>query len=171
MRGPFAVHFTGKLAVAVVFISMQGIPVRVFHQNQATAGIIGVAVARAIVGSGVIGFGLYLFCKVSVRVIKTPFHAAVRITDADAVPVRVILIAGSFAFVSFFGIADRVDSVCDVPVKVAEYPLMLLQGGYDIHHPLQEITAGLIPALILLPLQRRRYSTKPPQKPPPGSAP
>ena len=36
----------------------------------------------------VIGFGLYLFYQVPARVIKTPFHAAVRVTDADAVPVR-----------------------------------------------------------------------------------
>ena len=101
---PLAVHFMGYLTVAVVFISMQGVPFRIFHQNQTAAGVIGIAVARAVVSGSVIGFGLYLFYHISVRVIKPPFHAAVRVTDADAFSVRAILIAGSLALVPLQGI-------------------------------------------------------------------
>ena len=155
---PLAVHFPGYLSMPVVLIGMQYIPVRVTHFCQASAAVIGIAVARAVIYSSVIGFGLYLFYHISVRVIKPPFHAAVRVTDADAFSVRAILIAGSLALVPLQGITHRMDSVCDVPVKVPEYPLMLLQGGYDIHHSLQKVAAVLIAALFLLPLHGRVVS-------------
>lgn len=47
------------------------------------------------------------------------------------------------------------DPVCNVPVEVAEYALVLLHGGYGVHHPLQKVTAVLIASLFLLPLHRR----------------
>ena len=44
------------------------------------------------------------------------------------------------------------DPAGDVPVKVAEYTVMFLQGRYGIYHTFQKIVAVLIAALFLFPL-------------------
>ena len=49
-------------------------------------------------------------------------------------------------------IADRMDPAGDVPVKVAEYTVMFLQGRYGIYHTFQKIVTVLIAALFLFPL-------------------
>ena len=148
----FAVHFPEDLSVPVVLVGVQDVPPGILYFCHPAAGVIGIAVAIAVIRICIIRFRLYLFDHVAVRIIKSPLHASVRIKDTDAVPVRIVLIAGSFSLIAFQGIADRMDPAGDVPVKVAEYTVMFLQGRYGIYHTFQKIVAVLIAALFLFPL-------------------
>ena len=148
----FAVHFPEDLSVPVVLVGVQDVPPGILYFCHPAAGVIGIAVAIAVIRICIIRFRLYLFDHVAVRIIESPLHASVRIKDTDAVPVRIVLIAGSFSRIAFQRIADRMDPTGDVPVKIAEYTVVFLQGGYGIHHTLQKIMAVLIAALFLFPL-------------------
>ena len=148
----FAVHFPEDLSVPVVLVGVQDVPPGILYFCHPAAGVIGIAVAIAVIRICIIRFRLYLFDHVAVRIIESPLHASVRIKDTDAVPVRIVLIAGSFSLIAFQGIADRMDPAGDVPVKVAEYTVMFLQGRYGIYHTFQKIVAVLIAALFLFPL-------------------
>ena len=151
----FAVHFPEDLSVPVVLVGVQDVPPGILYFCHPAAGVIGIAVAIAVIRICIIRFRLYLFDHVAVRIIESPLHASVRIKDTDAVPVRIVLIAGSFSLFAFQGIADRMDPAGDVPVKVAEYTVMFLQGRYGIYHTFQKIVAVLIAALFLFPLHGR----------------
>ena len=148
----FAVHFPEDLSVPVVLVGVQDVPPGILYFCHPAAGVIGIAVAIAVIRICIIRFRLYLFDHVAVRIIESPLHASVRIKDTDAVPVRIVLIAGSFSLFAFQGIADRMDPAGDVPVKVTEYTVMFLQGRYGIYHTFQKIVAVLIAALFLFPL-------------------
>ena len=148
----FAVHFPEDLSVPVVLVGVQDVPPGILYFCHPAAGVIGIAVAIAVIRICIIRFRLYLFDHVAIRIIESPLHASVRIKDTDAVPVRIVLIAGSFSLFAFQGIADRMDPAGDVPVKVAEYTVMFLQGRYGIYHTFQKIVAVLIAALFLFPL-------------------
>ena len=148
----FAVHFPEDLSVPVVLVGVQDVPPGILYFCHPAAGVIGIAVAIAVIRICIIRFRLYLFDHVAVRIIESPLHTSVRIKDTDAVPVRIVLIVGSFSLFAFQGIADRMDPAGDVPVKVTEYTVMFLQGGYSIHHTFQKIMAVLIAALFLFPL-------------------
>ena len=148
----FAVHFPEDLSVPVVLVGVQDVPLGILYFCHPAAGVIGIAVSIAVIRICIIRFRLYLFDHVAVRIIESPLHASVRIKDTDAVPVRIVVIAGSFSLFAFQGIADRMDPAGDVPVKVTEYTVMFLQGRYGIYHTFQKIVAVLIAALFLFPL-------------------
>ena len=148
----FAVHFPEDLSVPVVLVGVQDVPPGILYFCHPAAGVIGIAVAIAVIRICIIRFRLYLFDHVAVRIIESPLHASVRIQDTDAVPVRIVLIAGSFSLFAFQGIADRMDPAGDVPVKVTEYTVMFLHGRYGIYHTFQKIVAVLIATLFLFPL-------------------
>ena len=148
----FAVHFPEDLSVPVVLVGVQDVPPGILYFCHPAAGVIGIAVAIAVIRICIIRFRLYLFDHVAILIIESPLHTSVRIKDTDAVPVRIVLIAGSFSLFAFQGIADRMDPAGDVPVKVTEYTVMFLQGRYGIYHTFQKIVAVLIAALFLFPL-------------------
>ena len=148
----FAVHFPEDLSVPVVLVGVQDVPLGILYFCHPAAGVIGIAVAIAVIRICIIRFRLYLFDHVAIRIIESPLHASVRIQDTDAVPVRIVLIADSFSLIAFQGIADRMDPAGDVPIKVTEYTVMFLQGRYGIYHTFQKIVAVLIAALFLFPL-------------------
>ena len=155
---PFAIHLPKNLPMSIVLVGMKNISLRILYHGQTPHGVIGITIALTIIKGGIVGFRLYLLYQVSIHIVETPFHSAIRVTDADAVTVRIILVTGSFARFPLKGITYRMNPVNDVSIKVPEYTLMLLQGGYCVHDPLKEVIAVLIAAFLILPLDRRIVS-------------
>ena len=94
--------------------------------------VIAIGIPWAIIPLAVVAFRQDLPEHTAVFVVKPALGSSVCVVDADTVSIPVVLIPGSFPLCAILLEADWMDLAGDLPVKVPEYPLMLLLRGNGI---------------------------------------